>query len=76
MKFGRYRVDFERNNERRFRLRSGGQATPGPWNELVIPWIGSFIFSRARSRPPTGPEHTKDESDGNTPCDGDEERGG
>lgn len=72
MRLGRFRVDFERNRERRFAVRSGGQATAGPWRELVIPWVGSFIFSRAQPLPPTDSEG---QADGDTSRDGDEERG-
>jgi hypothetical protein len=45
---GRWRLDFERYRGARFAVRSGGQATPGPWRELSIPRVGSLVLGWTR----------------------------
>lgn len=39
-------MDYTRTETRRFVYRSGGQATPGPWWELAVPFVGSFVVSK------------------------------
>jgi hypothetical protein len=51
-RFGRTWVGFQRVPgfiPRRFQRRSGGQATPGPWWEYLIPGVGSIRISRDRT---------------------------
>ena len=52
LKFGRTWVGFKRVPgyvPRRFGRRSGGQRTPGPWWEFMIPLVGSIIVNRDRT---------------------------
>lgn len=52
LKFGRTWVGFQRIPgyvPRRFGRRSGGQATPGPWWEIMIPLTGSVVVNRDRT---------------------------
>lgn len=50
-KIGRYRLDFERYRRARFAIRSGGQATAGPWREWSIAGVGSLILSWSQPEP-------------------------
>lgn len=52
--FGRTWIGFRRAHPsryaaRRITWRSGGQRTPGPWWELEIPHVGSFVLSLDRT---------------------------
>lgn len=47
---GPYRIDLERRHGARFSYWRGGQATPWPWRELVVPGLGSLILGRRTAR--------------------------
>lgn len=53
-RFGRTRIGYRRAITGRYApkwitWRAGGQKTPGPWWELVIPHVGSFTVNRDRT---------------------------
>lgn len=50
VRVGPYRLDVSRRTGMSFAVRSGGDATPWPWREIVVPGIAAFVLSRTRTR--------------------------
>lgn len=49
VKIGRTWIGFRRTPSSRYAWRTGGQQTPGPWWELVIPHVGTLTINRDRT---------------------------
>lgn len=49
VKISRWRLDYRAWRAPHFARRSGGQCTPGPWWEVVVPAVGGFVLSQDRT---------------------------